>query len=171
MTKILVMSDSHGLTRRVETIANRHEVDVQIHCGDSELGEDANELTGLVVVKGNCDWIGDFPEEKIIEIDGRRIYITHGHLYGVKSSLMQLQYRALEVEADIALFGHSHIAYCEQIDNQLFVNPGSIRQPRNWPVPSYCIISWQERSEVSVMFYDIEGNEITDFPFERYFKL
>src|SRR5699024_8457377 len=105
------------------------------------------------------------------EINKRRIFITHGHLYNVKSSLMQLQYRALEVEADIALFGHSHIAHCEQIDNQLFINPGSIRQPRNWPVPSYCIISWEDDREVSVIFYDIEGNEITKFPFERNFKL
>lgn len=171
MAKVLVMSDSHGITRRIETIANRHEVELKIHCGDSELAEDVKELTDLVVVKGNCDWIGNFPEEEIIDIAGRRIFVTHGHLYGVKSSLMQLRYRALEVEADIVLFGHSHVVHCEQIGQQLFINPGSISQPRNWPERSYCIISWEDRSNVNVTFYDIEGNEITKFPFERHFKL
>lgn len=171
MTKILVMSDSHGLTRRVGTISNRHEVDLKIHCGDSELTEDAKELTGQVVVRGNCDWRGNFPEEELIEIDGLRIFVTHGHLYGVKSSLMQLQYRALEVEADIALFGHSHIVHCEQIEQQLFINPGSISQPRNWPERSYCIITWENLTEINVIFYDIDGNEITKFPFERTFYL
>lgn len=171
MAKILVMSDSHGLTRRVETIANRHEVDLKIHCGDSELAEDATELAGQVVVRGNCDWGANFPEEKVIDIDGRRILITHGHLYGVKSSLMQLRYRALEVEADIILFGHSHIVHCEQIESQLFINPGSIRQPRNWPERSYCIIDWINSAEINVTFYDIDGNIITRFPFERTFFL
>lgn len=171
MTQILVMSDSHGLTRRVETIANRHEVDLKIHCGDSELSYDAKQLHNFTTVRGNCDFDLSFPEDEIIDIDGLRLFVTHGHLYGIKRSLMQLQYRALEAEADIVLFGHSHVAYCNQIDQQLFINPGSIRQARHYDVRSYCIISWEDPSEVHVTFYDIEGNNIKKFPFESSFTL
>lgn len=171
MTKLLVLSDSHGLTRRVETIANRHEVDLKIHCGDSELRADAKQLQDFTVVRGNCDLETSFPEDEIIDIDGLRLFITHGHLYGIKQSFMQLQYRALEVEADLVLFGHSHIAYSEQIDDQLFINPGSIRQARHWDVRSYCIIEWNDRSKIKVTFYDIDGNEITQFPYETSFSL
>lgn len=171
MAKILVMSDSHGLTRRVETIANRHEVDAKIHCGDSELTNDAKELQGFTVVNGNCDWNSSFPEEEIIDFDHLRIYVTHGHLYGVKQSLIQLRYRALEAGADIVLFGHSHVAHCEQIEKQLFVNPGSIRQARHWNVRTYCLIEWNKSREGTVTFYDIDGNKAEGFPFNKSFIL
>src|SRR5699024_8563882 len=145
MTKVLVISDSHSLTERIDSIANRHDVQKKIHCGDSELAHDAQQLDDFVVVRGNCDWDSSFPEDEIIDIAGLRIFVTHGHLYGVKSSLLQLQYRALEEGADIVLFGHSHVAYCEKFDNVMYINPGSIRLPRKWPTPSYCIISWENR--------------------------
>lgn len=36
---VLIISDSHGLEEELQTIAKRHEaeVDLMIHCGDSEL--------------------------------------------------------------------------------------------------------------------------------------
>lgn len=171
MTKLLVVSDSHGLTKRLETIAERHEVDLNIHCGDSELEKTAQALDRFTVVKGNCDFENRFPEYEVIDIDGLRIFVTHGHLYDVKSSLMQLRYRALELESDIVLFGHSHIAYCEQIDQQLFINPGSIRQARYWNVRSYCLITWQTPSKIEVKFYDISGKELDSFPFEQIYAI
>src|SRR5699024_8927995 len=147
-----------------------HQVDLKIHCGDSELANDADQLTDFIVVGGNCDWDKAFLEDQVLEINGLRIFITHGHLYGIKSSLMQIRYRALEAGADIVLFGHSHVAFAEQIDQQLFVNPGSIRQPRKWKIASYCIISWESPENISIIFYDIEGNMIKDFPYQQHFK-
>ena len=37
--KVLIMSDSHGLTHEISMITDRHkqEVAAMIHCGDSEL--------------------------------------------------------------------------------------------------------------------------------------
>lgn len=171
MTKVLLMSDSHGLTKHIDEIVNRHEVDVKIHCGDSELSHDAQQLKDFVIVRGNCDWDQAFLEDEVIDLNGLRLLITHGHLYGIKSSLMQLRYRALEAEANIVLFGHSHIAYAEQFDKQLFINPGSIQQPRKWNVASYCILSWDKPTDVKVIFYDIAGNEIDSFPYETSYEL
>ncbi len=171
MTKLLLLSDSHGLTRRIATIYEREKAQEAIHCGDSELAVEDQVLEFFHVVRGNCDFDQRFPEEKIIEIAGRRIYITHGHLYGVKSSLMRLQYRALEVEADVVLFGHSHVPYCEAIDGKLYINPGSIRQPRRWPDPSYCIVHFDPSGTISVSFRHIDGKEITYFPYEKDFQL
>lgn len=171
MTKVLVLSDSHSLTNRIDEIANRHEVDKKIHCGDSELANNSPHLEDFIVVRGNCDWDQTFAEEEIIEIDGLRIFVTHGHLFGVKSSLLQLQYRAQEVEADIVLFGHSHVAYCDQHEDQLFINPGSIRRPRMWNTPTYCIISWENHETIHVHFYDVKGSVIEEFPFKTSFRL
>lgn len=172
MTNILVISDSHGLTESVRKIANRHHnANIKIHCGDSELASNAPQLEEFKTVKGNCDWDQSFPEEEVVDVNDFRIFVTHGHLYGVKSSLLQLQYRAEELQADIVLFGHSHVAYCEKQANMLFINPGSIRQPRKWNVRSYVMMTLHANKEISVTFHNIEGNKVGALPFEQSFQL
>lgn len=46
---VLIISDSHGLEEELQTIAKRHEaeVDLMIHCGDSEL-ETRHPALGLM---------------------------------------------------------------------------------------------------------------------------
>ena len=56
--------------------------------------------------------------------------ITHGDRYGVKYELNNLYYRALEAEVDIALFGHTHIPYMEEVKGIWLFNPGSASLPR-----------------------------------------
>ena len=89
----------------------------------------------FIAVKGNCDSfcgcsMGDDPAERVLEIEGHRILLTHGHLHGVKASLIPLASSAQAAGCDIALFGHTHI-YTEryQAINGSAVclfNPGSI---------------------------------------------
>ena len=64
-----------------------------------------------------------------MKIGDRTLFITHGHRHSVKSNLMVLSYRAKEVGADIACFGHSHQLGAEMVNGTLFINPGSIRLP------------------------------------------
>lgn len=170
MNKVLVLSDSHGMTDEVAMIAERHKADLYIHCGDSELKEDNPVLKRYRVVKGNCDWYGTFFEDDIVEYKDLRIYTTHGHLYDVKRTLQKIQYRALEVEANIVCFGHSHVAYAEQIDGVLFLNPGSIRSPRKFHEPSYAILEWESLDEVRVTFFHVDGSIIDTFPYKNTFS-
>ena len=125
MSKVLVVSDSHGLTKELEVIRERHldEVDLMIHCGDSQLMADNKAMTGYLTVLGNCDFSG-YPLETITEISGRKIFITHGHRYSVKTSLMNLVYKAEEVNADIVCFGHSHVLGAEVIGRQTVFKSG-----------------------------------------------
>lgn len=126
--KILIISDSHGLTDELQTIAKRHaaEVDMMIHCGDSELETNHPALEGYKVVKGNCDFMGDFEEELLLPLDGGgKLFLTHGHLHGIKQSLLQVYYRAEELGADIICFGHSHIPGSELLRGKLLINPGN----------------------------------------------
>ena len=118
--KVLIVSDSHGLTEELQEIKARHahEVQMMIHCGDSELQADEEALEDFLVVQGNCDFIGTFPEELVEEIDGYRIFITHGHRYGVKSTLLNLSLRAQEADAKIVCFGHSHFLGAEMNGNE-----------------------------------------------------
>lgn len=107
--------------------------DVVLHLGDNVSDvEIIKKQTGkdVVFVKGNCDIERTAKVEQLIELENKKIFMTHGHEYGVKSSLLNLNYRARELGADIALYGHSHIASIEKHDGIWFVNPGSVSLPR-----------------------------------------
>src|SRR5690606_26234293 len=171
MNKVLIVSDSHGLTSELETIKERHQVSEYIHCGDSELTSDAAPLKSFQVVKGNCDWQGDFKDEEIVDIGELRFFITHGHLFDVKTTLLKLQYRALELNADVVCFGHSHIAYAKIIESKLFINPGSIRLPKYFNQPSYVLVEWEDPQEILVTFYHPNGDVISNFPYKNKFKI
>ncbi|WP_338111404.1 metallophosphoesterase [Oceanobacillus caeni] len=138
MYEVLIISDSHGLKEEITEIKSRHPNITMIHCGDSELEYDSVELEGMYKVRGNCDFDSRYPEEEIISIGGLTFFVTHGHLFQVKSTFMKLSYRAKELGADVICFGHSHIAGAEQNDGQLFINPGSIRLPRNRHEKTIC---------------------------------
>ena len=159
--KVLIVSDSHGLTTELLKLKEKHEheVDLMIHCGDSELSAIESCLDGYSVVRGNCDFEGNFPEEIVNEIDDLRLFITHGHLYSVKSTLLNLSYRAREKKANIVCFGHSHSLGAEMIDEILFINPGSIRLPRGRFEKTYVILAI-EKSEWLVKVYDLQRGEI-----------
>lgn len=162
MTKVLIISDSHGLTKELEIIRERHlnEVDLMIHCGDSELTPDDQAIAGYVTVMGNCDY-GGYPLETTAEAGGKKFFITHGHRYSVKSTLMNLKYKAQEVHADIVCFGHSHLLGAEVIDHTLFLNPGSIRLPRERLEKTYVILEVQN-NKIGMRVYEASGQEIVD---------
>ncbi|MFD1850128.1 metallophosphoesterase family protein [Oceanobacillus bengalensis] len=166
MSKVLIVSDSHGLTEELSAIKARHQISNLIHCGDSELDFNTDELEGFYKVRGNCDMDSMFPNEEVITIDGLTFFVTHGHLYNVKMNLMKLSYRAEEVGANVICFGHTHIAGAEKIDRQLFINPGSIRLPRNRPEPTYAVMEWETVQSISVQFYTVDGQLVQDMNFQ-----
>ncbi|WP_010099034.1 metallophosphoesterase [Ornithinibacillus scapharcae] len=166
MTKVVIMSDSHGLTREIEAIKTREQADYVFHCGDSELNESAKELDGVLTVAGNCDFYGDFPNEQRKEIDGLTFFVVHGHLHNVKMNLMNLSYRAEEIGADIVCFGHSHIAGAEKISNRLFLNPGSIRLPRMRAEKTYAVLKWETQEEIEVNYYMVTGELVKELSFK-----
>jgi hypothetical protein len=76
-------------------------------------------------VAGNCDPYGAALEIQTPEFLGKRLYMTHGHLHGVKTMYMRAIYAALEAEADILLFGHTHRAECFREQGLWVMNPGA----------------------------------------------
>ena len=66
------------------------------------------------IVKGNCDtgraFAFNIPVKKTETVDilGKRITLTHGDLYGAKFGTAGLERLALETNADIVVFGHTH---------------------------------------------------------------
>lgn len=133
--KIAIVSDTHRFSKYICKCAEYIEdCDVLIHLGDNT--DDIQELTKnfygeVYAVKGNCDYEDKYPNEQLLYLAGKKIFITHGHKYGVKMSMTNIYYKGKEVEADIVLFGHTHIHYLEEVDGIIFMNPGSISLPRS----------------------------------------
>lgn len=130
--KYLVVSDNHGDRDVLVDIANEWSGKVagMFHCGDSEL-EVTDELwQKYIVVKGNCDYDPKYDKECVIKTEDAVFYMTHGHLFNVNTSLTHLAMSAREKEATIAFYGHTHKLFAEMENGILFLNPGSISQPR-----------------------------------------
>ena len=136
--KILIISDSHNviLDSQIEDMKKEGQFDMLIHCGDNyndaeKFAEKLN-ISRVLNVPGNCDYsiIGIEPT-LIQEIEGKKFIITHGHFHNVKSHLNKLKDFAKKNKADLVLFGHTHKAMNEIIDNILFFNPGSTIFPKD----------------------------------------
>lgn len=146
---VLIVSDTHGQTDPLIKLRKQHPgLDYYIHCGDSELDKDHPAVEGYHVVRGNCDYGDDFPDEKIIEAGDKRIFVTHGHLYNVKYNLIKLKYKAEELNAAIVCFGHSHILGFEKLGGILFINPGSLVFPRSRKEKTYIILTIKDHHYV-----------------------
>ncbi|MUK86947.1 YfcE family phosphodiesterase [Ornithinibacillus sp. L9] len=166
MNRVLLVSDSHGLTNELEKIKSRHDCTYMFHCGDSELEIDKPELEGFIKVAGNCDFDPRYPEEQVTDIGNLRFFVTHGHLHQVKMNMMTISYRAEELGTNVVCFGHTHIAGAEKIGKQLFINPGSIRLPRNRVERTYAIVEWETISDIKVDFYTVEGELVPDMSYK-----
>lgn len=128
--KILVISDSHKNLINLKKVLNEVECDFVLFLGDyvMDIMNFSKQLKDkLFVVKGNCDGDINFDDDLLLDIAGKKIFMTHGHKYGVKMGMKNLFAKATELQADIAVFGHTHIAFQTQLENGLIVlNPGSI---------------------------------------------
>ena len=128
--KILVFSDTHGdMTKMKRAILSHSDAEVIIHCGDGETDlnymKNAFPDKAFYNVKGNCDWFSDLSPALELTLNGKRIFVTHGHLYGAKSGIMNLCFAAKEKQADILLFGHTHTPLNEYDGGMYIMNPGS----------------------------------------------
>ena len=134
MIRIGVLSDSHGMMNLLyDAVDEMKHCDVIVHLGDH--AGDAKEISARTgkttwIVSGNCDWFSDYDNGRILEYEGVRVYITHGHSESVKSGLTKLSLKAEALEAGLVLYGHTHKPCVEQDGRCMFINPGAIRDGR-----------------------------------------
>ena len=80
----------------------------------------------LIPLRGNCDWGSTLPATEELCLEGKRIFMTHGHLYQVKMGYYPIYCAAREKKADILLFGHTHVPMQDYDDGLYVLNPGSL---------------------------------------------
>lgn len=152
---ILVISDTHGRTQPLLEALSRVKPDLIFYLGDG-LRDLAvlPDSTIVRAVRGNCDFWNDddAPDFRIEVVGGYRFLLTHGHRYGVKSSLDALLASAAAQGVDAVCYGHTHEPFEKTLPVGTVVGgitlekpllvlcPGSLSQPARGE-PSFATIT------------------------------
>jgi len=125
--KLLITSDVHGNDTALADVVKMHkDVDYHINAGDMCLDPRIWERYHIVSIKGNNDFGSDLPYVRVLDFEGTRILLTHGHIEHVKFGLDRLKLKAKVNEVQIVVFGHTHERYMMVDEDILFINPGSL---------------------------------------------
>ena len=136
MTTVGILSDNHSdwPLHIAESLAG---VDAIIHAGDIgpyKLVLDMEAIAPTTAVLGNTD--GDMPinESAVVTLDGKKFFVQH--IVDPHRLQATLRERLKRIEPDVVVFGHTHMPFCETLGGVLFLNPGSVTQPRGDYRPS-----------------------------------
>lgn len=110
----------------------------------------------LLCVRGNCEAEVDqmvlpFPvlaDYAWLEVNGLRIFATHGHHYG-EDNPPPLK------KGDILLCGHTHIPADRKHETFTYLNPGSVSIPKEQSHHGYMILE-----EQTFVWKDLDGNTV-----------
>jgi hypothetical protein len=153
MTEIGLISDTHGLLRP-EVHRALAGVSMILHAGDVGGEEILDELAVIAPVRavfGNTDhaWEPGLAAERMVEVEGVRIHVSHGHEVGRPNAERLLKaYPGFHV----IVYGHTHIQKIETVGGVLVVNPGAAGHRRFDLVPSVARLTVSEgRAEVRLV--------------------
>ncbi|MFC3928754.1 metallophosphoesterase [Streptococcus caprae] len=153
----LVMSDSHGDRHVVEDIKQHYQgkVTALFHNGDSELPSTDPIWSGIEVVRGNCDYDNGYEDTNVRHFGEVTLVQTHGHLQGINFGWQRLDLLAQSEDADVCLYGHLHRADAWKNGKTVFVNPGSVLQPRGEVQEKLYALVGVDDDKISVDFYSL----------------
>ncbi len=117
----------------------------------------------IIAIKGNCDsdvdeMVMEFPisaQFAVIEVGGKVIYVTHGHVFNEKN----LPPMCI---GDILMHGHTHVPACVDHGDYLYVNPGSVSIPKGDSWNSYMILD-----DEGMRWKDLDGNVRMEYFFNK----
>ena len=145
--KFLVFSDNHGDIESIDRIISFYpNNDGVFSLGDSCLEEFELDNRRILGVRGNYYFEPNLPYSFLRKMGNFHVYFTHGHLEKVKFSMHQLFYKCLERGANICFYGHTHVAKIEEINDIIFVNPGSTYLPIYPKEPTFAYVEINENN-------------------------
>jgi putative phosphoesterase len=131
-----LISDTHGLVRP-DVHSALAGVELILHAGDvggSEILEELNLIAPVRAVFGNTDPPGlpALSAELDLVLGGVRVHVSHGHELGVPTPEKLVN----AYDADVIVYGHTHVQKVTRIGAALVVNPGAAGPRRFDLVPS-----------------------------------
>jgi vacuolar protein sorting-associated protein 29 len=159
--RVLVFGDAHIPSRR-DSIPEafydhikQTNYDVALITGDlvreSDMRSALPPLPRSFIVVGNMDYGSHYNFHEQIQLDDFKMLLLHGTQLRPRGNIKQLLEIVHEIEADIAIHGHTHTASIELRENRLFVNPGTI---------SGATGGWGGKTDASFIELEVNKNEL-----------
>jgi uncharacterized protein len=158
--KVLVLADTHLRPERSRTLpdavwAAADEADVVLHAGDvltAELLDDLARRAPTHAVLGNNDVTLRASLPEVLELDLAGVAVAMVHDSGPSTGRAGRLRRRFP-DADIVVFGHSHLPLDEEgVDGQRLFNPGSPTERRRAPTRTF---GWLELEEGRTLLHRI----------------
>ena len=154
-------------TAAIPTIAGNYDDGVGFErgeCGcyyaDDEarrIGDASYAFTVAAVTEENKAWLRALPRELRFEIGGTRFHLVHGSPRRINEYLLKdrdprtYERLARSEEADVLVFGHTHVPWHRRHDGVVFVNVGSAGRPKDGDTRAgYTIVRVPADGEVEV---------------------
>ena len=159
--KFMIASDIHGSAYYCEKLLEAYKKeaadrlfllgDVLYHGPRNDLPKEynpkavitmLNAMKGdILCVRGNCDtevdqMVLEFPilaDYAIVPVGERLLYATHGHVYN-KANPPKMK------KGDILLNGHFHVPAFEELEEFIYMNPGSVSIPKENSQHGYMVL-------------------------------
>jgi putative phosphoesterase len=131
-----LISDTHGLLRP-DVHAALEGVELILHAGDvggQEVLEELSIIAPVQAVLGNTDaaWEPGLVPSLDLTLGGLRVHVSHGHELGrPRAAALAAAY-----DADVIVYGHTHVQRLDRVDGRLVVNPGAAGPRRFDLLPS-----------------------------------
>ena len=129
--RIVIMSDSHGAVGTLLDIIERHRdnTDLFIFLGDVDNDFDEVLMAHPDIknkrVAGNNDRYSSHMTSDLINLNGKKIFFTHGHIFHVKHGNEEIIEYCRKIGADICLYGHTHKQFTNYDSGLYIMNPGT----------------------------------------------
>ncbi|MGY5855980.1 MAG: YfcE family phosphodiesterase [Candidatus Thorarchaeota archaeon] len=159
--RVLVFGDTHIPSRRdsiPEAFYNRIEqtnYDLALITGDlvrePEMLSALPPLPRSFIVVGNMDYGSQYNFHEQIQLDDFNVLLLHGTQLRPRGNIKQLWEIVQEIEADVAIHGHTHIASIDLLEDRLFLNPGTI---------SGATGGWGGKTDASFIELEVSKNEL-----------
>ena len=131
---------------------------------EQELGQRSLEWTKRTTTSDNKAYLRTLLPEIRFDVDGRRVLLVHGsprrmneYLFADRP-LSSFQRLADASQADVIVFGHTHVPYIKDVDGVRFVNVGSVGKPKDGD-PRACYAFFDLANETPISFrrvgYDV----------------
>ena len=169
--KIGLLSDTHKKEGRSQKAINHliaQGAEFLIHAGDivkpGILDQLKNSTLRYIAVYGNND-------AALVEYHTKFNLVQEPHYFklgGVNFKLMHLPFY-MNPDAEVVIFGHTHVFECDYKSNTLFLNPGEVCA-RDEPFSSCTILEITDTSFIVIHYIRAIGSDTWDehhYSFER----
>lgn len=87
-----------------------------------------------------------------LKASGKKIFLTHGHMFGVELGIDIFSKTAPLKDCEAAVYGHTHIQKAEMFNKILFVNPGSLTLPRGNSKAGFAVMTLSKTQPSKISF-------------------